>query len=118
MAHLFGRERRKKHIRRKIKGTSSRPRLAVYRSNKHIYAQIIDDTQSRSLVSCSTLDKELRSNLKKSWILESAGKVGEELAKRAREKGIKEVVFDRSGYKYHGKVKALAEGARKGGLKF
>jgi len=110
--------RRHKRIRKKVFGTPERPRLCVFRSNKHIYAQIIDDTIGHTLVSASTLDPELREKLQKTWNKEAAREVGKLIARRALEKGIKKVVFDRSGYKYHGRVKELAEGAREGGLVF
>jgi len=99
-------------------GTPERPRLCVFRSNKHIYAQIIDDTIGHTLVSASTLDPELREKLQKTWNVEAAKEVGLLIGKRALEKGIKKVVFDRGGYKYHGRVKALADGAREAGLEF
>ncbi|ODA16971.1 50S ribosomal protein L18 [Geobacillus thermoleovorans] len=110
--------RKKRHarIRKKIFGTAERPRLSVFRSNKHIYAQIIDDTQSSTIVSASTLDKEF--GLDSTNNIEAAKKVGELVAKRALEKGIKKVVFDRGGYLYHGRVKALADAAREAGLEF
>ncbi|MDK2950688.1 MAG: large subunit ribosomal protein [Kosmotogales bacterium] len=112
--------RKKKHlsIRRKISGTSEKPRLAVFKSEKHIYAQIIDDMKGNTIVSASTVDKELKEELKKTWNIEAAEKVGELLAKRAVEKGISSVVFDRGGFKYHGRIKSLADSARKAGLKF
>lgn len=103
-------------MKRKIRSTEGRPRLAVYRSLKHIYAQIINDEEHRTLLLVSTLDKELKKNLKKSKDLEAARQVGEELAKRALAAGIKQVVFDRSGRVYHGRIKAVAEGARAAGL--
>ncbi len=112
------RKRRHLRVRKKVFGTPERPRLAVYRSNKHIYAQIIDDTKGHTLVSASTLDKELRGKLEKTWNREAAREVGKLIGKRALEKGIKKVVFDRGGYKYHGRVKELAEGAREAGLEF
>lgn len=115
---LKGRIRRKLRIRRKISGTPERPRLCVYRSLKHMYAQIIDDTQGHTLVSASTLDKELRGKLKSTGNVEAAREVGRLIAKRALEKGIKKVVFDRNGFLYHGRVKAVAEGAREMGLEF
>ena len=119
MTQLFGRERRRKRIRKRIKGTPERPRLNVFRSNKHIYAQIIDDTKGHTLVSASTLDKEFKSKAEEKMTrTQAAYLVGELLAKKALEKNIKKVCFDRAGYKYHGRVKALAEGARKGGLEF
>lgn len=110
--------RRHKRIRKKVFGTPERPRLCVFRSNKHIYAQIIDDTIGHTLVAASTLDPELRGKLQKTWNIEAAREVGRLIGKRALEKGIKKVVFDRGGYKYHGRVKALAEGAREAGLEF
>ena len=110
--------RKKRHarVRRKVSGTAERPRLNVYRSNKHIYAQLIDDEKGVTLASASTLDKELQ--LESTGNVEAAAKVGELIAKRALEKGIKSVVFDRGGYVYHGRVKALAEAARENGLEF
>ncbi|PJW13573.1 50S ribosomal protein L18 [Geobacillus sp. Manikaran-105] len=110
------RKRRHARIRKKIFGTTERPRLSVFRSNKHIYAQIIDDTKSATIVSASTLDKEF--GLDSTNNIEAAKKVGELVAKRALEKGIKQVVFDRGGYLYHGRVKALADAAREAGLEF
>ncbi|MBD8070936.1 50S ribosomal protein L18 [Bacillus sp. PS06] len=110
--------RKKRHgrVRAKLSGTAARPRLNVYRSNQHIYAQVIDDTNSVTLVSASTLDKEL--NLESAGNVAAAQKVGELVAKRAIEKGVKTVVFDRGGYLYHGRVKALADAAREAGLEF
>lgn len=110
--------RKKRHarVRRKVSGTAERPRLNVFRSNKHMYAQIIDDEKGVTLVSASTLDKELE--LESTGNVEAAAKVGELIAKRALDKGIKAVVFDRGGYMYHGRVKALAEAARENGLEF
>ncbi|MBZ4688543.1 MAG: large subunit ribosomal protein [Clostridia bacterium] len=112
--------REKKHlrIRNKIIGTPERPRLTVFKSNKNIYAQIIDDTKGHTLVAASSLDPALRGELESGNNVEAARKVGELLAKNALEKGIEKVVFDRSGYIYHGKIAALADGAREGGLKF
>ncbi|WP_459541878.1 50S ribosomal protein L18, partial [Parvimonas micra] len=104
-------------VRKKVSGTPEKPRLNLYRSNTNIYAQIIDDTKGVTLVSASTLDKELASLESKSN-KEAAKAVGLAIGKKAIEKGITEVVFDRSGYLYHGKVKELAEGAREAGLKF
>ncbi|RLA79387.1 MAG: 50S ribosomal protein L18 [Deltaproteobacteria bacterium] len=115
---LSGRLRRKLRIRKKISGTPERPRLCVYRSLKHMYAQIIDDTVGHTLVSASTLDKELRGKLSKTGNIEAAKEVGRLVAKRALEKGIKKVVFDRNGFLYHGRVKAVAEAAREAGLEF
>ena len=110
---LKGRERRRKRVRKKIVGTRERPRLSVYRSLKHIYAQLIDDEAGHTLVASSTIGMS-NSGTK----TEKSRICGRILAERALSKGIKEVVFDRDGYKYHGRVKALAEGAREGGLKF
>jgi len=105
-------------IRKKIRGNAERPRLNVFRSLKHIYAQIIDDQKGYTLVSSSTLDKELKEAIKGLNKTEAARMVGKRIASLAIEKGIKKVVFDRGGYLYHGRVKALAEGAREGGLEF
>jgi len=112
------REIRHRRVRRKIVGTTPRPRLCVFRSLNHIYAQVIDDSTGQTLVSMSTLDPQVRSRadgMKKS---EKAELVGALLAEKASNEGIKLVVFDRGGYKYHGRVKALAEAARKAGLEF
>jgi len=109
------RQRLKYHIRKKVKGSAERPRLSVFRSNTSIYAQIIDDIQGITLVSASTLDLGER---KASSNVEAALAVGKKIAEKAQAAGILAVVFDRNGYLYHGKVKALAEGAREGGLKF
>ena len=109
------RERRHARVRNKVSGTADRPRLCVFRSNSNLYAQIIDDVAGNTLVSASTLDKEIKT--KKSNI-EAAKEVGALIAKRALEKNIKEVVFDRGGYIYHGVIKELAEAAREGGLTF
>ena len=109
------RARRHARVRNKISGTAERPRLCVFRSNTNIYAQIIDDVAGNTIVSASTLDKEVKT--KKSNV-EAAKEVGTLIAKRAAKKEIKTVVFDRNGYLYHGKVKALAEAAREAGLEF
>ena len=106
---------RHKRVRRKITGTTQRPRLCVYRSNTNLYVQIIDDVAGKTLVSCSTLDKDIK---EKHANIEAAKEVGTMIAKKAIEKNIKTVVFDRGGYIYHGVVKALAESAREGGLEF
>lgn len=113
-------KRIKRHlrIRKKVKGTPQKPRLAVFRSEKHIYAQIIDDAKGHTLVSASTLDKELRQRLSKTYNVEAAKEVGRLIAQRALSLGIKTVVFDRGGFKYHGRIKALADAAREAGLKF
>lgn len=110
--------RRHLRVRKKVKGTPERPRLNVFRSLNHIYAQVIDDTKGHTLAAASTLDPELRERLDGKSKTEQAALVGELIARRALEKGIAQVVFDRGGYKYHGRVKALAEAARQGGLKF
>ena len=102
-------------IRRKVVGTAERPRLAVYYSNQHIYAQVIDDSAGRTLVSASTLDKSFE---KASSNVESARKVGQLIAERAKGSNVSAVVFDRGGHLYHGKIKALADAAREGGLQF
>jgi len=112
------RKRRHLRVRKKVSGSAQRPRLNVYRSLKHIYAQLIDDNSGCTFVSASTLDLDLRGRLTASGNKEAARHVGELLAKRALENGITEVVFDRGGYLYHGRVRALAEGARSLGLKF
>jgi large subunit ribosomal protein L18 len=113
-------KRIKRHlrIRKKVKGTPQKPRLAVFKSERHIYAQIIDDTKGHTLVSASTLDKELRQRLSKTYNVEAAKEVGRLIAQRALSLGIKTVVFDRGGFKYHGRIKALADAAREAGLKF
>jgi large subunit ribosomal protein L18 len=113
------REKIRKRVRSKIFGTPERPRLSVYRSLKHIYAQIIDDTKGHTLVAMSSLSKEIRDKVKEAKTKTEVSRiVGFALAKKALEKGITKVVFDRNGYKYHGRVKALAEAAREGGLIF
>ncbi|MBM4161301.1 MAG: 50S ribosomal protein L18 [Ignavibacteria bacterium] len=111
--------KRKARTRKKVFGTPERPRFTVYRSAKHIYAQIIDDTSGKTLVSASTVSKELREELKKATSKMDVCKlIGVFAARRALERNIKQVVYDRSGYLYHGRIKAVAEGAREGGLKF
>ena len=112
--------RQKKHrrIRHRLSGTTQAPRLAVFRSNQHMYAQIIDDTVGSTLVSASTLQEEVKAGLEYTNNVEAAAKVGEVIGKRAVEKGIKKVVFDRGGFLYHGKIKALADAAREAGLDF
>lgn len=113
------RMRKRSRIRRKIQGTAQRPRLTVFRSLRHVYAQIIDDAQGRTIVSASSLSKGLREQVKAAKTEQEICKlVGIAAAKMALEKNIKEVVFDRNGYLYHGRVKAVADGAREGGLKF
>ena len=107
-----------RRIRNRFSGTAERPRLAVFRSNNHMYAQIIDDTVGHSLVSASTLQKEVKAELEKTNNVDAAAHLGTVIAKRALEKGIKNVVFDRGGFIYQGKIKALAEAAREAGLEF
>jgi large subunit ribosomal protein L18 len=109
------RKRRHRRVRVKISGTADRPRLNVFRSINQIYAQLIDDSQGHSIASASSLDPELKSDVKG---VDKARQVGELLGKRAKKSGVKQVVFDRGGYRYHGKVKALAEAAREAGLEF
>lgn len=111
---MMGIERRRVRVRSKISGSAERPRLSVFRSNKHIYAQLIDDGKSETLAAASDVEVA-KTSLSKA---EAAFEVGKILAKKALKSGIKKVVFDRGGYKYHGRVKALAEGAREGGLRF
>lgn len=110
--------RRHSRIRRSVFGTSDRPRLAVFRSNQHIYAQVIDDTQHQTLVAASTLDPTLKSSLTSGATCDASSEVGKLIAQRAIEKGIRQVVFDRGGNLYHGRVKSLAEAARESGLDF
>ena len=112
--------RAKKHmkIRNRFSGTAERPRLAVFRSNNHMYAQIIDDTVGNTLVAASTLEKEIKAELEKTNNVDAAAYLGTVIAKRAIEKGIKTVVFDRGGFIYQGKIAALADAAREAGLKF
>jgi large subunit ribosomal protein L18 len=115
---VFMRERRHKRLRRKIAGEPERPRLSVYRSLNHIYAEIIDDTQGHTLAAASTLDPDVRDKTADSTKVDAAKAVGLLIASKALEKGISTVVFDRGGRKYHGRVRAVAEGAREGGLQF
>ncbi len=121
MANVSKKDKRlKRHarVRNHLVGTPERPRLAVYRSNKNISCQIIDDVNHTTLVAASTLDKELKAEVEYGGNKEAAKKVGEAIAKRALAKGIETVCFDRGGFLYHGRVKELADGAREGGLKF
>jgi len=110
--------RRKRHVRKKVVGTPERPRLSVFRSNRHMYAQIIDDTGGVTLVATSTVGKDLREEMTHAGNRQAAEAVGEALAKKALDVGIKCVCFDRNRYKYHGRVKSLADAARKAGLAF
>jgi large subunit ribosomal protein L18 len=115
---IVGRERRKLRIRQKMTGTSERPRLSVFRSAKHIYAQVVDDTAGKTLAHSSTLAREVRTEVAEANKLDAAKKVGAAIAKLLLSKGIDKVVFDRNGYLYHGRIRALADAARAAGLKF
>jgi len=117
-AKRTGLARRRTRVRGKVFGTTERPRLCVTRSNQHIYAQIIDDTTGRTVASSSSIDADLRSALKSGSNIDAAKAVGESVGRKAIEQGVSEVVFDRSGRLYHGRVKALADGARSAGLTF
>jgi len=113
------RERRKKHIRKRVNGTAERPRLVVFRSSKHIYAQLVDDVTHRTIMSTSSLSKTVREVLKPENSKKDVAKaVGKDMATKALEIKIQQVVFDRGGYLYHGRIKSLADGAREGGLQF
>jgi large subunit ribosomal protein L18 len=113
-----GRGIRHRRIRQVVRGTTGRPRLVVFRSLGHVYAQVVDDERGATLTAASSLSKELRGQSKSGGNIAAAKAVGDLIARRAKEKGIEAVVFDRAGYKYHGRVKALAEAARAAGLKF
>ena len=112
------RERIKKRIRKVVNGTAERPRMSVFRSNKQISVQVIDDVAGVTIAAASSLDKEIAAQAKGKTKIEQAALVGEAIAKKVSEKGISSIVFDRNGYLYHGRVKSLADGAREGGLKF
>lgn len=112
------REKKHRRLRNHLAGTAERPRLSVFRSNNHMYAQVIDDTVGNTLVSASTLEKEVKSELEKTNNVEAAAYLGTVIAKRALDKGIKTVVYDRGGFIYQGKIKALADAAREAGLEF
>ncbi len=112
------RKKRQERVRQKVLGTAEKPRLNVYRSLNNIYAQLIDDNEGSTLVAASSLDKEVKEKVEKTGNKEAAKLVGQLVGKRALDEGIEEVVFDRAGYKYHGRIKELAEGARESGLKF
>ena len=114
----LARQRRHARVRRHVRGTAERPRLCVFRSLRHIQAQVIDDTSGRTLVAASTLDSGVRSQIDGKDKSAQAAVVGEVIAKRALDAGITQIVFDRGGYKYHGRVKSLADAARKAGLEF
>ncbi len=116
--HVTPREKRRARIRRKITGTSDRPRLTVYKSLKHMYAQLVDDVAGKTLISVGTTSKTLRDEVKEDDKTAAAKKVGEALAKAAKAQGIESVVFDRNGFDYHGRVEAVAAAAREAGLKF
>ena len=110
--------RRKQRVRKKVIGTSDRPRLSVFRSTRHIYAQIIDDSQGLTIAAASSMEKEVRGGSKPGDKKAVAEQIGKLIAGRAKDKGVSKVVFDRGGFMYHGRVKALSEGAREGGLTF
>jgi len=119
MAQLSPIERRKARVRRQVRAAANgRPRLSVFRSSKQIYAQVIDDAKGVTIVSASTVEKDLRGSLKTGADIEAAKAIGKLVAERVRKAGVTQVVFDRGSYLYHGRVKALAEGAREGGLDF
>ncbi|HZP41364.1 MAG TPA: 50S ribosomal protein L18 [Candidatus Binatia bacterium] len=115
---VLSRGRRRARVRARVRGTEERPRLSVFRSGKHIYAQVVADTLGKTLLAVSTLSPELRSELKKTTNVEAAKQVGLLAARRCQEKGIRRIVFDRNGFLYHGRIRAVAEGAREGGLEF
>lgn len=117
-AKLVGRERRQNRIRKKVNGSPERPRLNVFRSTTNIYAQVIDDSKGITITAASTLDKDIKEGLKSRGNIEAAKKVGAAVAKKALDKGVKDVVFDRGGYIFHGRIKALADAAREAGLNF
>jgi large subunit ribosomal protein L18 len=115
---IVGRERRKLRIRRKISGSPERPRLTVFRSSKHIYAQVVDDQAGSTIAHASTLTRDVRTTIEEATKSDAAKKVGAAIAKLLLSKGIDKVVFDRNGYLYHGRIRALADAAREAGLKF
>ncbi len=115
---IEARLKRKKRIRKKVTGTAERPRLCVYKSLKNMYAQLVDDTTGKVITGVSTLTADVKGEIKYGGNAASAKKIGEAIAKKALDLGIKEILFDRNGFKYHGRVKALAEGAREAGLNF
>jgi large subunit ribosomal protein L18 len=114
----LSRQKRHRHTRLRLSGTSARPRLVIHRGIKNLFAQIIDDTQNKTLFSLSTIDKEIRQKFPSAGNLKAAEFFGEIFARRAKEKGFIKVIFDRAGYLYHGRIKAFAEAIRKGGLEF
>ena len=115
---IVGRERRKLRIRQRITGTPERPRLSIFRSAKHIYAQVVDDVSGKTVAHASTLSRDVRAAISESTKVDAAKSVGQAIAKMLLAKGIESIVFDRNGYLYHGRVRALAESAREAGLKF
>ena len=117
-SQIQGRERRKLRIRHKVSGTTERPRLSVFRSLKHIYAQVVDDVAGKTVAHCCTLAKDVKGPADEANKSDAAKLVGKTIAAQLKAKGITKVVFDRNGYLYHGRIKALAEGAREGGLEF
>ena len=112
------RQRMHRRIRKKVSGTAQRPRLAVFRSQEHIYAQVINDDEQKTICAASSVDKTLRTQFKRGANVAAAKAVGQLIAERAKEKGVDAVVFDRGGFQYHGRIKALADAASEGGLKF
>jgi large subunit ribosomal protein L18 len=116
--HLTPREKRRARIRKKVSGTTERPRLTVYKSLKHMYAQIVDDRQGKTIAAAGTTSKSLKGELGEDEKVAAAKKVGTALAKAAKAKGVQKVVFDRNGFDYHGRVAAVAEAAREAGLEF
>ncbi len=119
MAHKTSEQRRRERVRRQVrKVANGRPRLSVYRSGRHIYAQVIDDLAGNTVASASSLEKDMRGSLKTGADINAAAEVGKLVASRAKEAGVEDVVFDRGSYRYHGRVKALADAAREGGLNF
>ena len=116
--HLTARQKRKARIRKKVSGTPDRPRLSVYKSLNHVYAQVVDDTTGRTLAAASTTSKELRGEVKEDSKTDAAKKVGAAVARAALEKGVTRVVFDRNGFDYHGRIAAVAQAAREAGLQF
>jgi large subunit ribosomal protein L18 len=118
VTRYVARSRRRARVRKRVLGTDDRPRLCVFRSEKHVYVQVITDASARTLVAVSTLTPELREQITKTTDVEAAKQVGLLAARRCQERGIETVVFDRNGFQYHGRVRAVADGAREGGLRF
>ena len=119
MSELQGMLRRRTRVRTKLrKSSTGRPRLSIFRSNKYIYAQVVDDAEGKTIAAASTLEKDMRAKLKKTCDMKAAEAIGKTIAERAVKAGVKQVAFDRGSYLYHGRVKALADAARSGGLKF